>query len=102
EILGAERRPDLLNHLSAAMLECLLEAADHLVAKRIVRTNGGDLLVALLASPLSERMARLRARPAGADEIGKLRKIPLCQVVGGRNRCDIDRLARADRCKQIG
>ena len=77
EVLGAERRPDLLDDLAAAGLERALEAADHLVAEGIVGADGDDLLVALLAGPLAERMARLRARPAGADEVGIL----------GRSRC---------------
>src|ERR1700730_11752468 len=69
EILGADRDPDFLNDLAATILERLLEAADHLVAEGIVGADGGDLLETLVAGPLAERMARLRARPAGADEI---------------------------------
>ena len=69
EVLGAERRPDLLDDLPAAGLEGALEAADHLVAEGVVGADRDDLLVALFAGPLAERMARLRARPAGADQV---------------------------------
>jgi hypothetical protein len=65
EVLGAERRPDLLDDLAAALLERLLEAAHHLVAERVVGGDHRDLLVALLAGPFAERVARLRAGPAG-------------------------------------
>ena len=57
EVLGAERRPDLLDDLPAAGFEAALEAADHLVAERVVGADRDDLLVALLAGPLAERMA---------------------------------------------
>ncbi len=61
EVLGAERRPDFLDHLAAAILERLLEAAEHFVAEGIVGGDGDDFLVALVAGPLAERMVRLRA-----------------------------------------
>ena len=51
-----------------------------------------DFLVALVAGPLAERMVRLRARPAGADEIRILAELPLRQVVGRRDRGDVKRL----------
>src|ERR1700704_3223721 len=59
EILGTERRPDLLDDLPAAILECFLETADDLIAESIVGADGDDFLVALLAGPLPERMAGL-------------------------------------------
>ncbi len=67
EVLGAERRPDLLNNLAAAILKRLLEAADDLVAEGVVRRDRDDLFVALIACPLAKRMMGLRTRPAGAD-----------------------------------
>ena len=60
EVLGAERRPDLLDDLAAAILERLLKAADRLIAERIIGADGDDLLVSLVAGPLAERMMRLR------------------------------------------
>jgi hypothetical protein len=70
EILGVERRPDFLDDLAATVLEGLLKAAGRLVAERIIGGDGDDLLIALVAGPLAERVVRLRARPTGADEIG--------------------------------
>src|ERR1017187_7328225 len=58
EILGAKRGPDLLDYLAAAVLERLLETADRFVAEGIVGADRDDLLVALLAGPLAERMCR--------------------------------------------
>src|SRR5262249_24774266 len=69
KFLGAERRPDFWDDLPAAGLECALEAADDLIAERIVGADRRDLLVALVAGPLAERMAWLRAAPAGADHV---------------------------------
>jgi hypothetical protein len=102
EILGAERRPDLLDDLPAAGFERALEAADNLVAERIIGADRGDLLVALIAGPLPERMARLRAAPAGADQVRIFGEIPLRQVVGGGDRHDINGLlGGADRRQRV-
>src|SRR5262249_37933652 len=73
EVLGADRRPDLLHDLPAAGLEGALETADDLIAERIVGADRRDLLVTLVAGPLPERMARLRAAPARAEEVGIFR-----------------------------
>src|ERR1051326_1316107 len=81
EILGGERRPELLDDLAAALLERLLETADHLVAERVVGGDHRDLVVALIACPLAERMARLRARPARAHEIRIFVELALGGVV---------------------
>src|SRR5262252_4399472 len=102
EVLGADRRPDPLDDLPAAGLECALEAADDLIAERIVGADRRDLLVALVAGPLPEWMARLRAAPAGADEVGILGQIALSQIVGGRNGRDIDGfVGGADRRQRV-
>src|SRR6266852_4336273 len=71
EILSAKRRPDFLDDLAAAILERLLETTDDLVAEGIVRADGDNLLVALVAGPLPERMAGLGACSTGSDEIWK-------------------------------
>src|SRR6516162_7180597 len=59
------RQHELVIARPAAGLECALEAADDLIAERIVGADRRDLLVALVAGPLPEWMARLRAAPAG-------------------------------------
>src|ERR1700731_2317086 len=92
--LGPERRQKFLNNAPAAILERLLESADDFVAKRVVGADRSNLLVTLIASPLPEGMARLRARPAGPDQVGKLAGIALRQVVRCRDRDDVDGLAR--------
>jgi len=60
EILGADRRPDFLDDLAATSFERPLEAADHLVTEGIGGADRDDLLIALVAGPLSERVAWLR------------------------------------------
>src|SRR5262245_64977840 len=58
EVLGADRRPDFLHDLAAAVLERLLEAACCLVTKCIVGGDEADPFVALLAGPVAKRMSR--------------------------------------------
>src|SRR5215469_9766023 len=102
EVLGADRRPDLLDDLPAAGLECPLETADDLIAERIVGADRRDLLVALVAGPLPEWMARLRAAPAGACEVGIFGQIALGQIVRCRNGRDIDGfVGGADRRQRV-
>lgn len=60
EVLGAERRPNLLHDLAAAILKGLLEATDGFIAEGIIGTDHDDFLVALIASPSSKRMMGLR------------------------------------------
>src|SRR5262249_62036385 len=49
-----------------------------------------------------ERMARLRAAPAGADQVRIFGEIPLRQVVGGGDRHDVDGLlGGADRRQRV-
>ena len=90
EILGSDRRPDLLHDLAAAVLECLLEAAERFVTEGIIGGDGGDPLVALLAGPLPERMRRAAtARRSAAP----------CRDIF-RNRADQDhRRSRSSRCR---
>ena len=79
-----------------------LEAADDLIAESIVGADRDDLLVALVAGPLSERVARLRARPAGPDHVRKFGQVALRQVVSRRDRHDVDRLVgRADGRQRV-
>jgi len=64
--------------------------------------DDGDALVALLASPFTERVHGLGTRPSGADHIGIFADLALGQVVGGRNRRDVDRLlAGGDRSDRV-
>jgi len=49
-----------LDDLAAAILVRLLETADRLVTERVVGADRDDFLVALIASPCSERVVRLR------------------------------------------
>src|SRR5262249_55951365 len=102
EVLGAERWPDLLNDLPATGLERALETADDLIAKSIVGADRRDPLVTLVAGPLPERMAWLRAAPAGADQVWVFGQIALGQVVGRRNGHDVDCfVGRADRRQRV-
>ena len=102
EILGADRRPDLLHDLAAAILERLLEAAERLVTEGIVGGDGGDPLVALLAGPLPERMARLRRHEGRPHHVGIFVEVALPEIVGGRDRADVEHLlARRDRRERI-
>ena len=89
EVLGAERGPDLLDDLAAAILKRLLEAADDLVAEGVVRRDRDDLFVALIARPLAERMMGLRARPAGADQIREVLELALREIVRRRDRRNV-------------
>src|SRR6185503_11680 len=101
EILGAERRPDLLDDLATAILERFLEAADGFVAECVVGGDRDDLLVALVAGPLAERVVGLRARPAGADQIREILEPALREVIGRRDGRDVHCLELgADRRKR--
>ena len=85
EVVRVERRPDLLHDLPALLLEHLLEAAERLVAERVVHADERDLAVLrVLDDPLGERMHRLARRPAGAHDV--LRRLALGDVVGGHDR----------------
>src|SRR5581483_2488788 len=83
EVLGAERGPDLLHDLAAAILERFLESTRYLVTECVVGCDADNLLVALITGPLPKRVMRLRRRPACADEIGILVELALGEVVGG-------------------
>src|SRR4029077_8680380 len=89
EILRAERRPDFLDDLAAAILEPLLEGANRLIPRGIVRADGGNPLIALVASPLTKHVMRLRSRPAGADEIRIIAELSLREIICGCKRGDI-------------
>src|SRR5262249_14204386 len=89
EVLGADWWPDLLDDLPAAGLECALETADDLVAESIVGADRHDLLVALVAGPLPERMAWLPAAPAGADPVRIFGQTGVGQVVRRRTGHDV-------------
>ena len=98
EILGADRRPDFLHDLAAAVLEGLLEAAERFVAEGIIGGDGADPLVALLAGPLPERMGGLRRHEGRAHHVGIFLEVALAEIVGGRDRADVEHLlARRDR-----
>ena len=102
EILGADRRPELLDDLAAAILEGLLEAAERLVAERVVGGDGDDFLVALIAGPLAERMGGLRRHEGGTHHVGELFLFALPEVVGGRDRADVEHLVfRGDGRQRI-
>ena len=102
EVLGADRRPDLLHDLAAAVLERLLEAAERFVAEGIVGRDGSDPLVALLARPLPERMTGLRRHEGRAHHVGIFLEVALPQVIGRRNRADVEHLlAGRDRRQRV-
>jgi hypothetical protein len=79
EVLGAERHPHFLHDLAAAILEGLLESANLLVAEGVIGADRGDALIALLASPLPERMGRLRRDPRGEYGVRKFVGLTLGQ-----------------------
>src|SRR5262249_8550441 len=60
-----------------------------------------SLLVAVTASPLPERMARLRPRPAGPNQEWKLGGIALRKVVRCRDGDDVNRVAGAQGGERI-
>ena len=82
EVVGVERRPDLLDDPPALFLEDVLEAADRLVAERVVHADRRDLpVLRVLDEPLREGVHRLARGPAGADD--PLRGLALRDVIGG-------------------
>ncbi len=93
EILGAERYPHFLHDLAAAILEGLLEPANLLVPEGVVGADRGDTLIALLASPLPERMGRLRRDPRGQYRVRKFVGLTLGNVVPGGDGTDEERLS---------
>src|SRR5437867_2769882 len=87
EIGGAERRPKLLEHLAARLLEGPLEARRHLPAEGEVVPDHRDLPVPeVVVYPLAEGVGRLRARPARADDPGT--PLALRDVVRGHDRVE--------------
>ena len=70
--------------------------------ERKVGADRHDLLVALFAGPLPQRMHRLRTRPAGSDHVRILGQVALRQVIRGCHRGNENRLVlRADRPQRI-
>src|SRR6185369_11905615 len=66
-----ERRPQLLYHLAAGVLEGALEAGIELVAiGKIVRDHGSALVAELLRGIVAHRIAALRRGRRGAAEPG--------------------------------
>ena len=90
EVGGVERVPELLHDLAAAFGEHLGEAAALFMAEGVILADGGDLLVALLQRPVSERMGE-GAGSVASDADHVLDASALGKVVGGDNRDEIRR-----------
>src|SRR6266545_3179289 len=70
EVRGVERRPELLDHLTARLLERAVEARRHFPAEGEVIADDRDLSIAeIVIDPLAEGMGGLRAAPADANDV---------------------------------
>src|SRR3989442_2741178 len=83
EVVGVQRRPDLLDDLPAILLEGLLEPADGFPSEGVVGADGGDLAVLrVLVDPVTEDVHGLARVPSRShDPLGGL---ALREVVGGQ------------------
>ncbi len=78
---GVQRNPDLLNHLSAGLLERALEPAYAFPTEGVILTHCDHFAVAqLLVGVLTKGVVGLAARPDHADDVGA--PLALREVVG--------------------
>src|SRR5262249_59080475 len=80
EVVGVERYPDLLDDLSARLLERPLEAAYRLPSERVIRGDRRDLpVLRVLDHPVTEDVRRLARVPSGArseEHTSELQSLP--------------------------